>query len=148
MRALIAALLLAGAAGAVTQDEIDAQRAVVAKQQAVLDSLLSLHRAEQVVLNPTLAAGKVRALVASAASKTGLRDPQYVNIEVPYVTWDESKKALWRAELIQSRLKVLATETAGLYRVRQDAIEAFLVLSERFIVRAEEALGALEKGRQ
>lgn len=120
-------LLFAGSLWAVTLEDIEKQAATVKTEQAKLDSLKSLYRAEQISAKG-LAAG-VKVLKATAAKETGLVDPDYVDIDIPFSTWSAVEQAEWKAALAEARLKATYI-SVGRYRVHNAHVARFLALAE------------------
>lgn len=117
---------------AVTQDEIDAQKAVVQSEQSRLDSLESLALADRldstlIDVDSTLTANNVQILVDAKPF-----DPLYVQIDVPYSKWSSLVQKLWDAERKLNAPKHIETAT-GRYAVRKDRVKAFLATLRTFL---------------
>uniref|UniRef100_A0A6H1ZJ38 Uncharacterized protein n=1 Tax=viral metagenome TaxID=1070528 RepID=A0A6H1ZJ38_9ZZZZ len=131
MKILIALCLIAVPAFAVTPAQIDAQRTVLAGEQAKLDSLLSLQLADQlqaslVDADSTLSVHSVRVLVDAKPF-----DPQYVTVDVPYSQWPATVQGLWNLGLQFAPQHVPVA--AGRYAVRQDRVAGFLSATKQFL---------------
>jgi ABC-type proline/glycine betaine transport system substrate-binding protein len=123
--AFVALALMSVSASAVTLDDIAKQAATVKQEQAKLDSLQSLYRAETISAKG-LAAG-VKVMKATVNSQTGLTDPEFVDVDIPYSTWTPLQQAQWRAELAEARLKATYV-SIGRYRVHNAQVQKFLAL--------------------
>jgi hypothetical protein len=131
-------LLLAAPAVAVTDEELAAQRAVVAAEQATMDSLTSQSYADplQATLeeDEVLPAYDVSVLVASRHPVSGVRDNSgCVDVDIPYSTWNAGDKALWDLQLQASGIDVVDVST-GRYIVHSAEVPALLALVRARIV--------------
>ena len=137
MRTIIVALtvLMAAASWAVTVEDIAKQAAVVAAQQAVLDSMTSQSHADAlqatVDADSTLATNSVRILVASVRVESGVRDPEYVCVDVPRGKWGALAQRMWDFEV--RSLPVIATAIPGRYLVHRVRVPAVLTATASFI---------------
>lgn len=132
----LAVALVAPALAQVTPEELAAQAAAVAEAQAALDSLTSLAYAEALAAladsNETLAAAGVQVLIVTPAAGTGLRDAEYVDVDIPYTEWDAATRRLWVLELRESGVAAIFA-SVGRYSVHRGNVPAFLALVETFI---------------
>jgi len=133
MKTLIVILILSTAAWGVTEEDITVQKAAVLNSQATLDSLCSLLLAETTEIDSLIFAASVRVLVVTSAKATGLRDPEFVDIDVPYSTWDSLTKREWAVELREGPKHTAVG--VGLYSVRKDRVAAFLTMTKAFLTR-------------
>ncbi len=62
-----------------------------------------------------------------------LYETTYVQVDVPYSEWDRLTQREWAVRLERSRVKHIATETAGRYRVRGDRDSAFKAVLISFL---------------
>ncbi len=132
---LFLSLLCAASTWAVvTQEDIDAQIAVVQAAQTKLDSLYSLQLAEDwqsiIDADSLLSANGTEVLVAEKIS--GNFDPRFVALDVNFSGWSAGAKTLWGLG-IQVYGKHVVTEVAGRYNVRQDNVEGFLGYLKTFL---------------
>jgi len=137
----LVAFVVGSAAAEVTREELAAQAAAVAEAQAALDSLFSLANAQALAAladsNEALAAASVQVLIATPSSVSGLRDPDYVDVDIPYSTWDAATRRLW---VLTLREDGIAAINAGLgrYTLHRGNVPAFLTLVELFLDSAED----------
>jgi len=130
--------LLATYVHAVTLEEIARQEGVVRVEQAELDRMRSEYLAEQVAeaLERGLQEGGVSIFRASPAENSGLIDPEYVDIDIPYSTWNSSKQRMWRAILAESDVRQQYV-SLGRYKVHKESIDKFLGLVRGFVLEDE-----------
>jgi len=128
MRTITALLIVlaASAAWAVTPDSLASQAAIVATEQSVLDSMTSQGYADAlqgtVAADSVLAANGVRVLVYAPAS--GVRDAEYVCVDVPRSTWGDIAKIRWDIEV--GTYPVSATNIGGRYLCHRTKTSAVL----------------------
>jgi len=138
----LAVALVAPALAEVTPEDLAEQAAAVAAAQSALDSLTSLANAQALAAladsNETLAAAGVQILIATPAARTGLRDAQYVDVDIPVAEWDASTRRLWALELRESNVAAIFV-SVGRYSVHRGNVPAFLALAETFIDGLAEA---------
>ena len=132
---IIMSILVASASWAVTVEELAAQAALVLSEQAALDSLTSLSRAETlqatVDTDSTLAANSVLVLVSSIRPGSGVRDPDFVCLDVPRSTWGTIAQIRW--DVAVAAYPVIATATAGRYLVHYRVAPTVLASVRAFV---------------
>ena len=125
--------LVACPAMGATAEEIVAQAAVVAAEQAVLDSLVSQGYADALQLavdeDSLLTANGVHIYCASPHPLTGIRDNSgSVDVDIPYSQWDSATKLLWDARLSAAgNIDALEIST-GRYLLHRTEVPALLEL--------------------
>lgn len=132
----LAVAMVAPAVAEVTPEDLAEQAAVVAAAQSALDSLTSLSYAQSLAAladsNETLATAGVQIEIATPADLTGLRDPEYVDVDIPVAEWDAATRRLWSLELRESGVAAIFV-AVGRYSVHRGNVPAFLALVETFI---------------
>ena len=133
MKTVFFLCLFAASSYAVTLEEISAQREIVERAVADLDSLTSEAAAEAIVVDSTLG---VTAYVATRSSVTGDRDPAYVDIAIPLADWPVVYQRLWAISLRESGIFTISAGF-GRYTIHAKEAQSLVTLAEGFITDME-----------
>lgn len=134
--ALVGTLLCLPALAVVTPEDIAAQRVKVRMEQAALDSLESLAKAEALGkdVDIVLMANQVTVEQVTKHPLTDMRDAMYVDVDLTtlYGTWDKLQQREWAIELRESGLDI-RTVAPGRYALHSGEVPKLKALIKEFI---------------
>ena len=129
----IALLVVAGVAWSVTDADIYNQQQKIKQEESALDSLLSLQKAEG--LNEILVADEGVAGVeffVSTPIPGAVRDPLFVDVEVPWDGWSGEYQDAWDSLLTASTLEARKV-SAGRYCINSHYGQRFIAFYKAFL---------------
>jgi len=126
-------IVLATPLWALIADDIEAQRQAVVSAQATLDSLQSVSwkTVIQTQAEQDTTFKNVVVSVVTPSTVTGLRDPMWVDIDVPYSTWSDLHKLMWKIK-IETLDITLRDVSVGRYSMHQNDTNEFLACFKDF----------------